>query len=111
MRAHLELHYQSEQVADEAVLSMYPSAIRRKVLRHLYLEPLRNCYLFKSCKPKFLVRVPAGEGAQGGSAGGQCRMVGVGGKAPVASTGLSQEKTLCRLSRVRVRVTPPTDSR
>ena len=64
MRAHLELHYQSEQVADEAVLSMYPSAIRRKVLRHLYLEPLRNCYLFKSCKPKFLVRVPAGDGAQ-----------------------------------------------
>lgn len=73
MRAHLELHYQSEQVADEAVLSMYPSAIRRKVLRHLYLEPLRNCYLFKSCKPKFLVRVPAGDGpraaAQEGDAG------------------------------------------
>lgn len=22
--------------------------------RHLYLEPLRECYLFKTCKPKFL---------------------------------------------------------
>ncbi len=36
------------------VLGIYPTAIRRKVLRHLYLQPLRGCYLFKGCKQRFL---------------------------------------------------------
>jgi hypothetical protein len=31
MREHLQLAYQSEQTSDEQVLSIYPSAIRRKV--------------------------------------------------------------------------------
>ena len=29
------------------VLSIYPSTIRRRILRHLYLRALRKCYLFK----------------------------------------------------------------
>jgi hypothetical protein len=33
---------------------IYPTTIRRKVLRHLYLQPLRGCYLFKGCKQRFL---------------------------------------------------------
>jgi hypothetical protein len=33
--------------SDEEVLSVYPAAIRRKILKHLYLESLVQCYLFK----------------------------------------------------------------
>ena len=33
---------------------VYPTTIRSKVLRHLYLEPLSGCYLFKGCKQQFL---------------------------------------------------------
>ncbi len=54
MRQHLELHFQSDESRDENVLAIYPSAIRRRVLRHLYMQPLRQCYLFKKCKAKFL---------------------------------------------------------
>ncbi|GAX84453.1 hypothetical protein CEUSTIGMA_g11873.t1 [Chlamydomonas eustigma] len=54
MHQHLELSYQSEMSSDERVLAIYPPAIRRRVLRHLYLQPLRHCYLFKRCKPKVL---------------------------------------------------------
>ncbi len=54
MRQHLELHFQSDEFRDERVLAIYPSAMRRRVLRHLYMQPLRQCYLFKKCKAKFL---------------------------------------------------------
>ena len=36
------------------VLSIYPSTIRRRILRHLYQAPMQNCYLFADCKQKFL---------------------------------------------------------
>ena len=36
------------------VLSIYPSTIRRRILRHLYQEPMQSCYLFADCKQKFL---------------------------------------------------------
>ena len=36
------------------VLAIYPTTIRRKVLRHLYLQPVKGCYLFKGCKQRFL---------------------------------------------------------
>jgi hypothetical protein len=29
------------------VLTKYPTNIRRRILRHLYNEPLSNCWLFK----------------------------------------------------------------
>ncbi|GAX84454.1 hypothetical protein CEUSTIGMA_g11874.t1 [Chlamydomonas eustigma] len=54
MNQHLELHFQSESMSDERVLVNYPAAIRRRVLRHLYLQPLKQCYLFRKCKAKFL---------------------------------------------------------
>eukprot|EP00884_Botryococcus_braunii_P021334 jgi/Botrbrau1/7885/Bobra.9_2s0059.2 len=54
MQAHLRLHFANEEAADEAVLSAYPSTIRRRLLRHLYLEQLRSCYLFQGCRQKFL---------------------------------------------------------
>lgn len=33
MADHLEMHFHSEQTADENVLQVYPATIRRKVLR------------------------------------------------------------------------------
>lgn len=59
MKEHLELHFHSEQASDEQVLGIYPTTIRRKVLRHLYLQAIKNCYLFKGCKQKFLDAVLA----------------------------------------------------
>ncbi|GAX76940.1 hypothetical protein CEUSTIGMA_g4387.t1 [Chlamydomonas eustigma] len=54
MRQHLDLQFASEEVNIDKMLSIYPSALNNKVLRHLYLDSLKRCYLFKSCKPKFL---------------------------------------------------------
>ncbi|GIL56055.1 hypothetical protein Vafri_11509 [Volvox africanus] len=54
MRDHLEVHFDAIQTTDDSVLSIYPTTIRRLVLRHLYLQPVRNCYLFKGCKQRFL---------------------------------------------------------
>lgn len=36
------------------VLAIYPTAIRRRVLRHLYLSPLAESYMLRSCKQRFL---------------------------------------------------------
>ena len=36
--------------SDEAVLSTYPSTIRRRVLRHLYQGKLSKAYLFSGCQ-------------------------------------------------------------
>ncbi|GLC44797.1 hypothetical protein PLESTB_001212900 [Pleodorina starrii] len=54
MAEHLEVTFNTEQIDDEHVLGIYPTTIRRKVLRHLYLHPVRNCYLFRGCKQRFL---------------------------------------------------------
>ncbi|EFJ39217.1 hypothetical protein VOLCADRAFT_45039, partial [Volvox carteri f. nagariensis] len=54
MQEHLEVTFNTEQIDDEHVLGIYPTTIRRKVLRHLYLHPVRSCYLFKGCKQRFL---------------------------------------------------------
>jgi hypothetical protein len=36
------------------VLSVFPTTIRRKILRQLYAAPLRGCYLFDKTGVKFL---------------------------------------------------------
>uniref|UniRef100_A0A7R9VK40 Cyclic nucleotide-binding domain-containing protein n=1 Tax=Chlamydomonas euryale TaxID=1486919 RepID=A0A7R9VK40_9CHLO len=54
MKQHLELHFHSEQTSDERVLKDYPRPIRRRVLRHLYLQSIYQCYVMRGCKPKFL---------------------------------------------------------
>ncbi|KAF5831397.1 cyclic nucleotide-binding-like protein [Dunaliella salina] len=59
MREHVELKFYSERTADEQVLQFYPSTIKRKVLRHLYMEVLKDCYLFHGCKARFLDQVLA----------------------------------------------------
>jgi len=42
------------------VLGIYPSTIRRRILRHLYLDQLHKCFLFADCKLKFLDALLAG---------------------------------------------------
>lgn len=36
------------------VLAVYPTTIRRRILRQLYSAPLKECYLFQHCGVKFL---------------------------------------------------------
>jgi len=45
---------QGEATSDEAVLAVFPTSVRRRILRQLYAEPLASCYLFQSCGRKFL---------------------------------------------------------
>eukprot|EP00775_Hariotina_reticulata_P002549 gene2549-2852_t len=52
LRLHMSL--QNESLGDEQVLAVYPTTIRRRILRQLYLAPLKECYLFQNCGVKFL---------------------------------------------------------
>jgi CRP-like cAMP-binding protein len=54
MQRHLKLHFYNADAADEHVLKVYPSSIRRKVLRQLYNPTLRECYLFQGARPRFI---------------------------------------------------------
>lgn len=36
------------------VLAAYPTTIRRRILRHLYLRHVRASYIFQGCRQKFL---------------------------------------------------------
>lgn len=38
----------------EQVLGIFPTTIRRRILRHLYLGHVKNAYLFKGVRQKFL---------------------------------------------------------
>jgi hypothetical protein len=53
MKDHLALYLDHNQVRDEAVLQIYPTTIKRRVLRHCYLDLLNRCYLFKHTPHKF----------------------------------------------------------
>eukprot|EP00775_Hariotina_reticulata_P006152 gene6152-6389_t len=54
MKGHLRLHFSSAESSDEAVLAVYPTNIRRRILRHLYNHSLHTCWMFRGCKQKFL---------------------------------------------------------
>ncbi len=49
MQDHLKLHLSSQEASDDEVLAIYPAAIRRRILQHLYLKCLTDCYLFEVC--------------------------------------------------------------
>ena len=38
MNAHLRLHFVNDELADQNVLSIYPTTLRRRALRHLYMK-------------------------------------------------------------------------
>ena len=54
MEAHLRLHFNNAESSDENVLNIYPTPLRKRILRFLYLKKLEECYLFNGCKPKLL---------------------------------------------------------
>lgn len=54
MLAHLKLHFNNVNRNDEGVLRAYPSTIRRRVLRFLYLDVLHGSTLFDGAKQRFL---------------------------------------------------------
>ncbi|KXZ41005.1 hypothetical protein GPECTOR_1004g270 [Gonium pectorale] len=54
MKEHLVVHFDSAQTSDDQVLGIYPTSMRRRALRHLYLQPIKGCYLFRGCKQRFL---------------------------------------------------------
>ncbi|KAF5828598.1 cyclic nucleotide-binding-like protein [Dunaliella salina] len=57
MREYLELLHHTETTSDELILHRYPPTLRKKVLRHLYLDLFRNCPPFRGCKTRFLDEV------------------------------------------------------
>ncbi|KAL3130260.1 hypothetical protein ABBQ38_008093 [Trebouxia sp. C0009 RCD-2024] len=54
MNAHLRLHFVNDELADQNVLSIYPTTLQRRALRHLYLRSTQQCYLFRNCRQKLL---------------------------------------------------------
>lgn len=54
LQEHLRLHFDTSEVSDEQVLSIFPSAIRRRILRHLYLRFLKGSYLFQGAPQRLL---------------------------------------------------------
>lgn len=54
MQRHLKLHFYNQTASDETVLKVYPSSIRRRVLRCSYFDHLARVYLFKGTKHRFL---------------------------------------------------------
>ena len=54
MQEHLRLSFNNREASDEQVLSIYPSTIRRRILRHLYSRHLKAAYLFAGTPRKFL---------------------------------------------------------
>lgn len=51
---HLRLQFSSEEAADEKLLALLPATIRKRILRHLYSEPLQRCWLLNNTKAKFM---------------------------------------------------------
>lgn len=54
MQRHLKLHFYNQTASDESVLKVYPSSIRRRVLRCSYFDHLARVYLFRGTKHRFL---------------------------------------------------------
>ena len=53
MDDHLKLYFANEEASDEAVLAVMPSAIRKKVLRHLFGNSIKECFLFAGTPRRF----------------------------------------------------------
>lgn len=54
MQEHLSLHFHNEEASDESVLGIYPTTLRRRILRHLYGRYIQSNYLFAGARQKFL---------------------------------------------------------
>lgn len=54
LRAQLLLEFNNREVSDENVLQHFPSAVRRKILRRLYLQPLLKTHLMHGIRSQFV---------------------------------------------------------
>lgn len=54
LKRQLRLEFNNRETADEEVLKHFPSAVRRKLLRRLYLEPLVKTQLMKDVRQQFV---------------------------------------------------------
>lgn len=54
LKAQLRLGFNNREIADEQVLKNFPSAVRRKILRRLYLKPLVKTQLMRGVRPQFI---------------------------------------------------------
>jgi CRP-like cAMP-binding protein len=50
LKTQLRLEFYNREIADEQVLKNFPSAVRRKILRRLYLKPLVKTKLMKGVR-------------------------------------------------------------
>ena len=68
----MKLHFNNEQHSDDHVLRAYPSMLRRRVLRHLYLDEMRSAELFMGVRQRFMDALLSGARRAGrGEGGGQ----------------------------------------
>jgi CRP-like cAMP-binding protein len=54
LKRQLRLEFNNREIADEQVLKNFPSAVRRKILRRLYLRPLVRTQLMNGVRPQFV---------------------------------------------------------
>jgi hypothetical protein len=52
LRGHLRLHFSASEESDESVLAGMPGALRRRVLRHLYLGVIEDSWLLTGTRVK-----------------------------------------------------------
>lgn len=54
LKSQLKLGFQNQEISDEQVLKSFPSTVRRKILRKLYLKSLLRTQLMKGVRPQFV---------------------------------------------------------
>ena len=54
LQMQLRLEFNNREISDEQVLRHFPSAVRRKILRKLYLKPLVKTQLMKGVRQQFV---------------------------------------------------------
>lgn len=54
LKAQLRLEHNNREISDEQVLSNFPGAVRRKILRKLYMEPLVKTHLMTGVRQQFV---------------------------------------------------------
>lgn len=54
MHEHLRLAHSNADIADDAVLGGLPATLRRRALRHLYSTQLKNSYLLRGVRQRYL---------------------------------------------------------
>lgn len=54
LMSQLKLGFQNQEISDEQVLKSFPSTVRRKILRKLYLQSLLRTQLMNGVRPQFV---------------------------------------------------------